>query len=882
MTTRLKRTGQLSRSDLLDALLRDDQAASRYIARQLGLYGGEVDVKKPKQIKKEDPQQQLPENITESVESNLNPTVGLWRLVRRDKTDKQAQSDLETRFDSKPTWTQRPTIQPVFHPITEAQQFFPSVLHFLKHQRLTNSIDTQAIVHTMSRGEHLRSIPYLSRRSLGRYLQIITDRHSHLIPFWLDQTLFSKLLTTTLPDYDYNQATLLEHHHIPQTRSEHGQLQDWTPPPANSVVVVFSDLGALSDQADQRINQWLAIGRQLQALDCKLLAITPCHPDLCDNRLKTMFTLLPWEMHCHVQRQSLVELKQQADQLLTLLAPALRLEPGLLRNVRVELGRIGVQFSAAVEALLWQHADIQEASSVAATPDSQARKSRLSHFQEQPDSIKQVVLNSMRNWRGALHELVWFEEITSLDQSSQNSIPAADLTDAKQYFQYFSQSLHQPDQHNTIDSATCQWFYRFEKRLPEHNWQLPEIGSALQRITAHLHKDDQQHRTDYPVDPAHLSADELPVQSLPLYQQGERLVLQTQAEDELPDQTLSRLATLHLRGTWLLFKMLTQQQTAELDNDQQQQLPRQKLERLDAGQSLKLDPDDSNQIVLTTLSDQPGLVLRSDQETLYFSQVQRPHWASALGRDHYGLYLEFTVEDIKQRMRWIEPGTFLMGSPLDEADRLDWEDLHSVTLTQGFWLADSAVTQALWQTVMGKNPSRFNENSDNPVEKISWDDAQAFISELNLLSKEASFRLPTEAEWEYACRAGTTTPFSFGTNITTEQVNYDGDFPYTDGKKGQDRQQTVPVKSLPANPWGLYEMHGNVWEWCQDGWQEHLGNDHMINPLNDQSQEDEGVRRVVRGGSWNDGGRHVRSAIRGWDEPVGRVSPLGFRLALGH
>ena len=103
------------------------------------------------------------------------------------------------------------------------------------------------------------------------------------------------------------------------------------------------------------------------------------------------------------------------------------------------------------------------------------------------------------------------------------------------------------------------------------------------------------------------------------------------------------------------------------------------------------------------------------------------------------------------------------------------------------------------------------------MERVSWNDVQGFLARINELVPGLDLVLPTEAEWEYACRAGTETPFSFGETITPEQVNYNGDYPYAGGKKGLYRQETVPVASLPANPWGLYEMHGNVWEWCADG-----------------------------------------------------------------
>ena len=198
-----------------------------------------------------------------------------------------------------------------------------------------------------------------------------------------------------------------------------------------------------------------------------------------------------------------------------------------------------------------------------------------------------------------------------------------------------------------------------------------------------------------------------------------------------------------------------------------------------------------------------------------------PPFASAWGDDVHGLWADLRVtserETAVQRLRWIEPGTFLMGSPQDEPERdADEGPQHLVTLARGFWLADTACTQALWEAVTGDNPSHF-KGADRPVEQVSWNDVGTFLEKLEALVPGCRAELPTEAEWEYACRAGTMTPFSFGETITPEQVNYDGKYPYAGGKKGLYRKETVAVKSLPPNPWGLYEIHGNVWEWCADG-----------------------------------------------------------------
>ncbi len=237
-------------------------------------------------------------------------------------------------------------------------------------------------------------------------------------------------------------------------------------------------------------------------------------------------------------------------------------------------------------------------------------------------------------------------------------------------------------------------------------------------------------------------------------------------------------------------------------------------------------------------------------------------------------HMEINVGGVTQRFVWIEPGSFLMGSPEDEAGRYDDEAQHEVTLTKGFWLADTACTQELWQAVMGENPSAFKNNTHNPVENVSWYDVQQFIERLNLLVPGLCARLPTEAEWEYACRAGSTTPFSFGDELTPELVNYDSQYSYACGVQGERRGTTVPVKTLPANAWGLYEMHGNVYEWCADRYGDYA-NDPQVNPQGPPSV----VSRVVRGGSWVSSGGSVRSAGRYWIEPGGRYLHVGFRIA---
>ncbi|WP_291993704.1 SUMF1/EgtB/PvdO family nonheme iron enzyme [Candidatus Accumulibacter sp. ACC003] len=257
--------------------------------------------------------------------------------------------------------------------------------------------------------------------------------------------------------------------------------------------------------------------------------------------------------------------------------------------------------------------------------------------------------------------------------------------------------------------------------------------------------------------------------------------------------------------------------------------------------------------------------------------IERPAWASGAGKDAYGQFAEIEVANIVQRFRWIMPGRFLMGSPAGEAERSENELQHEVMLSRGFWLADTACTQALWQVVTGNNPSRLKDDPKLPVENVSWNDVQAFLAELNRHVPGLQARLPSEAEWEYACRAGTTTAFSFGENITPEQVNYDGNYPYADGRMGLYRGCSVPITSMPANAWGLHEMHGNVLEWCADPY-----GDYPTAAQVDPSGPQAGDNRVLRGGSSSDDGSFVRCAYRSWEGPDLCDRIFGFRFALGH
>ena len=283
--------------------------------------------------------------------------------------------------------------------------------------------------------------------------------------------------------------------------------------------------------------------------------------------------------------------------------------------------------------------------------------------------------------------------------------------------------------------------------------------------------------------------------------------------------------------------------------------------------------------------------------------VTLPNWISGWGQDEFGIFVQFSLptgdkywDYVDERLRWIPAGTFMMGSPDSEAGRYDDEGpQHKVTISRGYWLMDTPVTQQLWEHVMGDKPSRFVD-PHRPVEQVDWHRCTEFCESLSKLVG-ASLQLPTEAQWEYACRAGTETSTYAGemkiigernAPILDEIAWYGGnsgvDFDLDDGWDSSDWPEkqfkhesagTRKVAQKRSSDWGVYDMLGNVWEWCRDG-QRKYTDEAVTDPT---GSLDEGSFRVFRGGGWLGLAQFVRSAYRVGHPPGHRRRSLGFRCA---
>ena len=246
---------------------------------------------------------------------------------------------------------------------------------------------------------------------------------------------------------------------------------------------------------------------------------------------------------------------------------------------------------------------------------------------------------------------------------------------------------------------------------------------------------------------------------------------------------------------------------------------------------------------------------------------------------------ELTISGLLYEFRWIPAGEFLMGCPEDEG--YDYErPRRKITLTRGFWLQSTPVTREMWESIMGSDPSEFNgnEGKDRPVENVSWNDCKHYLlkaNDLKVAPKDWKFDLTTEAQWEYACRAGTNSPFWWGETLNGDMANCCGEEPYGTETPGPFVKETAPVRSYPPNPWGLYDTLRNVWEWCSDYYDmNYYKYGATVDPTGCGYRNSPDKYRVLRGGGWLDSAECCRSGCRAGLGPDESDPRIGFRLAL--
>lgn len=704
-------------------------------------------------------------------------------------------------------------------PLVSWSRLWPPLQALLSGEAFGRTPDLRRAVATLARVRPLREVPRRRRRAWPHQLTIWRDRDPRLVPIWRDQEALCEAL---VPQCGEEGVILEDLDRLTQAElaAESGHLARGIR--AGEVVLAITDLGRGSAL-------WRRTGRALRRQGARLLVL------VAGDRVPPG----PWEGLAWTPRSGTDP--EAAERLLCAAATAGYVQPGLLRALR----RLEPGLGLDAELAAWNHPAVLAADigGLVLRPE-EANRRQAAYFAEPPPedtdfidifphardkeertALRRRVQATIAAWRAGLPpELTHLEALTWAARDPEAAETPA-LAAARAWANRLAGTLIRG--RDPADATLRSFSRRALATLPHAAYRDPEAGPALQRIW--MVAFDGEEGVPVPEGVTREALDALPPAEATLWavrQVGDTLVLApggpAWSEDGLqrPGSPLARLPDT--RGELLV---VTDQRTRQAP-DRPIALP--------AGDRIELITDTAR-VELTRWTPEP--------------------WAVAAGRDRYGLWADLELAGVVQRMRWIPPGRFLMGSPESEEGRYDNEGpQHGVTIDRGFWLADTPVTQALWQAVMGENPSHFKGMPECPVEWVSWNDVQQLLNRAQVLG----LVLPTEAQWEYACRAGTTTATWRG-----EDPAVRADIAWFNQNSNG---ATKPVKAKPTNPLGLYDMLGNVLEWCADPWRPLA---YYGAPL-----------RVLRGAAWSIDARRVRAACRHGNQTYYRYHNLGFRLAL--
>ena len=777
-----------------------------------------------------------------------------------------------------------------------------------RRPRPVGEIDVDALVDRIGRGVPVHRVPRRSRRLRAPRVVVVFDRAERLIPFWRDQLEVFEHLRGELGAHGVGHRWWRRE---PPWRGADDELVAAVDPTLEEgdVVLVLGDLGYYQSMgsgtreptpgepeppeipSDGGLSgAWVRLGEALRRHGVCAATLLPVPSVRWRPEVIGPWVAIDW---CEPDRVApgvplgSAERDARRDRLLALVSWTQRLEPALLREVRLCLP--ATEADAGTEADVWNYEepgrpeDVQRHPAGLLVSDELRRRMHAqlrSVIEQRPQLVRRVV-DVVRQHHAGLARELWLDEVRgllSIDDTlvqelfeGSGGVTPSERQEVIEWTYKVRAYLNAGHRGGLGPSIDLQhWLRLFLDGQTREVWTHTDWGQALTDTWDLLGAGISDRDVPPGLDLRRLRPppESVKEQRFVVAQRGDEL--RVGAEDVVDERRGSPLGTVVARAR-----------------------------RLQVGSRVHVLSDDD--IPVIPLPEGPSIVLSTDRvERVVLRCEPKPAWAHAMGRDRYGLWATLRVKDVEQRMRWIAPGRFMMGSPGSEPGRGDDEGpQHEVTLTWGFWLADTPCTQALWQVVMGENPSRFR-SPQRPVEKVSWHAVQGFLARLEQGGgDEHSYRwcLPTEAQWEYACRAGTTT----ATHAGPIEILGDNNAPVLDdiawygGNSGVDydldefadssewpemqyphtRAGTRDVGLKQPNQWGLYDMLGNVYEWCAD-----VHREYQATAVQDPSQYS-GPDRVSRGGSWFSYARFVRAVVRYWGVPGYRDDFLGFRLARG-
>jgi hypothetical protein len=884
------------------------------------------------------PSPQLPASPSQTPLNRMPWHVTGWAPIRREGTTPGAPPDwwrsASPLADDLPGDDQA---RPRPEALTPWRRLWPFLRAALGAYRDGHALDLRRLVTLAACGQIPRRLPRRRRQHWATRARLVLDLSPHLAPVHRDlQGLIDPLrrlrgpvglellLTNRGADGPW-QCLDAQNRWAWVTRP--ASLDDATTP-----VLVVSDLGCCAGSAERAA--WVRLGRKLGRTGNRPVVLLTCPPRFWHPELTGLFHPVDWDRHrrlpnriprvprCNLSPPELTK-DPGGNRLLDLLSPLVRLEPELMRALRLQLG--GPDQDLGAELAAWNHPDLVPTLTAREWIDRNAITRRQSGWRQYDTRSQRIAAELSRDCHRHLARSIQAEEIGNLARLLGRNAPRAD-----DYLAQMARTLGKDGEADLTQRLRKQ-AKRLGARQPAAAWADTRRG-ALWVLANRAQLLETDGNCDIPpgLDLSRfdwLFVDGTPPRVFTVMQLGAALCLAPKYDGILPTQELrgaSPLTWLSLSAAPVLYRSLAEGQQTPIawstcPPDASARIPFNgrglRLRGHDAEVTIEplsrpdwasdMGQDDAgvwcdvstNQGTRRLRWMPPGPLLDPDahqsvraipiphgawwDESTWRAwrkgKIVRPTWAKRSGMDDAGIWAEFEVlkpgtEPVIQRLRWLWPREFLMGSPEQECGRFQDEQQRSVMLSRGCWLADTACTWELWWSALGERLGWYHlSRIDSPVTKTSFEDiVSRFLPALNSLVPGLDARLPSEAEWEYGCRAGTDTPFWFEGRIDPGLVNYKGDSPHSDSTTVFSRNTTVRVKALPANGWGLYQMHGNVWEWCQDRFDKYphgrFAEDYCST----------GELRVIRGGSFKSSAEHCRAARRHhWDSKTPR-DDLGF------
>jgi formylglycine-generating enzyme required for sulfatase activity len=765
-------------------------------------------------------------------EAEVNPRPPMWRVMRIEHLGPPPEAPTTPTRAALPLTGSIVTDREAA-PINPWPRLWPRIHQLISAPIAGHSIDAPRLVRAIAKGKQPRRLPKRVHHRWPHALEVWVDRSDRIIPIHQDQRDVVRALRGLV------NRRIKVRYLAPGTPVESLAGQGDAP------VLLLGDLGHYGDAALQ--TRWRQLGARLRANGRLALALVPTDRPYAGTPWQT----LPWGP-CPVAGTC-------PEHLLDLTAPAELVQPGLLRALRQLLTAQGV----AAELRAWNHADVEVQMSVglALTKEASAvRRKSLAGTPEHHRAVRQLI----DLWHAdMLSETRHIQALSWAALGFDGDAPG-DLADARAWLMGLRAKVDPSG-----DPGPWHPFLRtLLDRLPGEAFEDPEVGAILSELVAYAVRDEDGVELPPQLNAAYLGTPNASPRPVVLRQRGDTLHTGPQGVPLAMLQATGETWQVngHQQGIGEPIKL--GKAAIEIKTDQ-------------TAASLDRHPWPS---WATAMGVEAGrtwatVSLGDGDHRLWWGPEGGPKGASGwytqssqdrqLGADQYGVFEEVQIAGEPVRFRHIPAGSFMMGSPEDEVGRYGGEGpQHKVTLTEPFWLAETPTTQAVWRAAMGVTPSWFNRQ--RPVVMVSWDDAQRLITQVNEAQPRLNLALPTEAQWEYACRAGSTTATYAGDNSASALDA----IAWYNGNSGHGTQ---PVALKAPNAWGLYDTLGNVLEWCADVWAGTYEPGVQVNPTGPRK----GADRVFRGGSWIIHARLVRAAYRSRYEPGIRLHNLGFRLARG-